>query len=114
MSVWPSSAFCLVHAYPVKKTILSQTLAEEAREAAATSQTPAQNFDSGCREAIRNACAKSPCRNDGVCKGMMYGFKCDCVNTSYKGKTCEDGKRSLLLAVFGARCFEVEYFFGLL
>ena len=40
---------------------------------------------------IKNYCDSSPCQNDGVCKGGIDGYTCDCKG-EWKGMNCEISK----------------------
>ena len=56
--------------------------------------TRSKLIQEGCEEVLANTCKPETCKNGGICRSKMYGFTCDCVNTSFKGDTCEIGKNS--------------------
>ena len=38
---------------------------------------------------MEHGCDNSPCMNNGVCRPLLLGYKCECPGDSYYGPRCE-------------------------
>ena len=56
-------------------------------------------------EIMVHYCDVHTCKNRGVCRPILNGFKCECLGDSYYGLRCEfTARRIILLKIFSKSC----------
>ncbi|CAF0855754.1 unnamed protein product [Adineta ricciae] len=57
-----------------------------------------------CEEKL-NYCQNVTCENNGVCRGLLLGYRCECLGHSYSGRHCEFTDGSIILYKKVAKSF---------
>ena len=56
-------------------------------------------------ETKMNYCDSSPCLNNGVCRSLVGGYRCECLSNFYSGRHCEKGSNGIQIREILAKSF---------
>lgn len=52
-----------------------------------------------------NFCDSSPCLNNGVCRSLVGGYRCECLTSFYSGRHCENDSNGIQIREILAKSF---------
>ena len=57
-----------------------------------------------CEEKL-DYCQNVTCQNNGVCRGLLLDYRCECLGDSYSGRYCETTSRAIVINAIVAKGF---------